>query len=274
MKQLLKCKYVVLIIALVGQSQVIFAQSETPLCLAISDQGITVVVLEAKINEVNLGNDDYVAKVNQNYLLLKSRKPNAAPTSLFVTYQDHQQFLHATLTYAPEPPKTYDLRAPSNQEDSLAETPKSKLNPSQNKISAQVLKRITSLGVLPQQYKDLGVRQDKLTAILTHILADQGHYYLQLFIANNGSAAFEVEEVNFEYVSGSQERIQVVPIYAPNQATIPAHTSQTWVYVLPSYALKQKDKLEIDFWEKQGARHLQLRIPSSILLNSLYEAAE
>lgn len=272
MKKVLTCKYLALVGLLLGYSQLLLAQEAPPLCLEVSDQGITVVVLEAKINEVNIGSDDYVAKVNQNYLLLKSRKPHAASTSLFVTYHDHQQFLHATLTYSQTPPKTYDLRASLNQ-DSLEETPSNKEKPEKETISSQILARIQSLALLPQQYKDIGVRGDKLTTILTHILADKDHYYLQLFIENNGSAGFEVEEVTFEYVSGSQERIQVAPIYSPNQAMIPAHTYQTWVYVLPSYALKQKDKLEVNFWEKKGARHLQLTIPSSILLNSLYEAS-
>jgi hypothetical protein len=273
MNQLLKCKYFLLVGLLVGYSELLLAQDGAPLCLAVSDQGITVVVLAAKINEVNIGSDDYVAKVNQNYLLLKSRKPHAAPTSLFVTYDEHQQFLHATLTYALEPPKTYDLRASLTQADSLEETPSKKAKSEKDAISSQILARIASLALLPQQYKDIGVRVDKLTTILTHILADKDHYYLQLFIENDSSAGFEVEEVTFDYVSGSQERKQVVPIYAPNGAAIPARTHQTWVYVLPSYALKQKDKLEINFGEKKGARHIQLTIPSSTLLTSLYEAS-
>ncbi len=274
MNQVLKCKYFVLIGLLFNYPQILFAQETPPWCLAVSDQGITVVVLAAKINEVNLGSDEYVAKVNHNYLLLKSRKKEAAPTSLFVTYDDNQQFLHATLTYTLEPPKIYDLRVSLSQRDSLEEVPLSKTNPGEEKISSQVLQRIQSLALLPQQYKDLGIRADGLTAILTHILADKDHYYLQLFIDNNASASFEVEEVSFDYVSGSQERLQAAPIYSSNEAMIPARACKSWVYVLPSYALKQKDKLEINLWEKRGARHLQLTIPSSILLNSLYEGSE
>ena len=258
---------------LVAHLQLVFAQAPPTLCLEVSDQGITVVVLEGKINEVNLGSDDYVAKVNQHYLLLKSRKPNAAPTSLFVTYNNHERFLHATLMYAPEPPTTYDLRASLTSTDSLEAVSDSKAQPGKKWVSPQVLKRMESLALLPQQYKDLGVRKDQLTAILTHILADQEHFYLQLFIENKASAAFEVEETSFCYVSGAQERIQVVPIVAPLEEVVLAHGHQTWIYLLPSYALQQKHQLEIDLWEKKGARHVQLLIPSSILLTSLYEAS-
>jgi hypothetical protein len=270
MKQM--SKYFVIMLLLLGRIQLLFAQEEMPLYLEVSHQGITVVVLEAKINEVNLGSDDYVVKVKEHYLLLKSRKPQAAPTSLFVTYDDYQQFLHATLTYAIKPPKTYDLRASLSQ--SLVEDPENQAKQGKEWIAPQILKRISSLASLPQQYKDIGVRKDKLTAILTHILADKDYFYLQLFMHNEGSAAFEVEEVVFCYVSGAQERQQVVPIYAPKQEGLAAYTHQAWVYVIPVYALKQKDKLEIDFWEKKGARHLQLVIPSSILLTSMYEASE
>jgi hypothetical protein len=271
MKRIHPCKYVILVGLLFNYPQVFLAQEDPPLCLAVSDQGITVVVLAAKINEVNLGSEEYVAKVNHNYLLLKSRKKDAAPTSLFVTYDDSQQFLHATLTYTIEPPKTYDLRGALSQGESLEEPPLAKPKPGEEKISSQVIQRIQSLELLPQAYKDLGIRRDGLTAIITHILADKDHYYLQLFIENSASVAFEVEEVTFDYVSGAQERLQAVPIYSPNEATVPARTCKTWVYVLASYALKDKDKLEINCWEKKGARHVQLAIPSSILLNSLYE---
>lgn len=256
---------------LVWQAPTLFAHATAPLSLAVSDKGITVVVLEGKINEVNIGSDDYVAKVKEHYLLLKSRKAQASPTSLFVTYNNCQQFLHAALTYVSKPPATYDLRASLAPADTLAEAKAKDVD--KKWASPQMLRRIESLALLPQQYKDIGVRADQLTAIVTHILSDADYFYLQLFIKNKASAAFKVDEVSFCYVSGAQERVEVSPIVAPLEEIVPARASQNWVYVLPSYALKQKDKLEIDLWEKKGARHLRLVIPSSVLLSSLYEAS-
>ncbi|MHB9147583.1 MAG: DUF4138 domain-containing protein [Candidatus Amoebophilus sp.] len=256
---------------LVGQAPTLFAQAAAPLSLAVSEKGITVVVLEGKINEVNIGSDEYVAKVNQHYLLLKSRKAQAAPTSLFVTYNNHQQFLHATLMYASKPPTTYDLRASLAPENTLADDKNKEVD--KKWASPQMLRRIESLAFLPQQYKDIGMRRDQLTAIVTHILSDADYFYLQLFIRNKASAAFKVDEASFCYVSGSQERVEVSPIVAPLEEIVPARAHESWVYVLPSYALKQQDRLEINLWEKKGSRHLRLVIPSSILLTSLYEAS-
>ncbi|MEL6152407.1 MAG: DUF4138 domain-containing protein [Bacteroidota bacterium] len=233
------------------------ASAAAPEQIAVSDRYITVLVFDSPLCAVELASDLYAAKIRDNYLMLISKKQNAPPTSLFVTYQNGEAFLHTIVAYADAPPKTYDLRsATAASKKSVTKT---------NKL---LLQGLAYLKTLPQVRKDLGVRADGLCVILTNILADATHFYLKLFVANDTGLDYEIEEVLFCLHSGAKKRQLLTPVVTTQKQQIAAYSDATLCYAFPCYGLKKASKLEITLREANGERNLQCNVPASILLTA------
>ena len=231
------------------------AHSEGPLLpdeLLASHRYITVLVFDSPVCEVDLSSNAYVAKISGNYLLLRCRKPDALPTSLFVTYNEGRSFLHTLIRYAPDPPKTYDLRA---------------LDPSvpdKKGAGSRLLQRVGYLSALPQAYKDVGLRADRLTLVLMNAMTDREYLYLRLSLQNESGMDYTIESVRCAFQSGEKKEIEVRPVFA-EEPVIEADRRATLLYVLPRYGMKVKGSLQLELREANGERTLQLDIPGTVL---------
>ncbi len=228
-----------------------------PAHIEVSHRYITVLVFDSPVCEVDLASDAYVAKLSGNYLLLRCRRASALPTSLFVTYAEGKSFLHTLIRYAPDPPKTYDLRdyAPSAKEAK------------EQAVTAQLLQRVGHLSALPQAYKDLGLRVDGLTLVLMNVMTDKGHLYLRLSLKNDSGMDYTIEGQRFCFQSGPKKAIEVSPVFA-EESCIASGQRAPLLYVLPRYGVKVKGSLEIALREASGERILQFSIPGSVLLKA------
>ena len=230
----------------------LLAHSEGPLMpdeLFASHRYITVLVFDSPVCEVDLSSNAYVAKISGHYLLLRCRSPKALPTSLFVTYNEGRSFLHTLLRYAPDPPKTYDLRA---------------LDPSAPDNKTGLLQRVGYLSALPQAYKDVGLRANGLTLVLMNAMTDREHLYIRLSLANDSGMDYTIESVRCAFQSGKKKEIEVRPVFA-EEPVIEAGHRATLLYVLPRYGMKVKGSLQVELREMNGERTLQLDIPGSVL---------
>ncbi|MEL6358656.1 MAG: DUF4138 domain-containing protein [Bacteroidota bacterium] len=229
------------------------AHSEGPMMpdeLLASHRYITVLVFDSPVCEVDLSSNAYVAKISGNYLLLRCRQRDALPTSLFATYNEGRSFLHTLIRYAPDPPKTYDLRA---------------LDPSaSDKQGAGLLQRVGYLSALPQAYKDVGLRADGLTLVLMNAMTDKEHIYLRLSLQNESGMDYTIESVRCAFQSGEKKEIEVRPVFAEEPGVEAGHR-EILVYVLPRYGMKVKGSLQLELREANGERTLQLDIPGTVL---------
>ena len=238
---------------------VLFALSSTaPEKIAVSERYITVLVFDSPLCAVELASDLYAAKIRDNYLMLISKKKNAPPTSLFVTYQNGEAFLHTIVAYADTPPKTYDLRSTATASSKKRIT----------KTNKALLRGLAYLKTLPQGRKDLGVRADGMTLVLTSILADATHFYLKLFVANDTGLDYAIEEVLFCLQSGPKKRQLLAPVVTTQKQQIAAYSEATLCYAFPCYGLKKASKLEITLREVNGERTLQCAVPAKMLLKA------
>ena len=228
-----------------------------PAHIAVSHRYITVLIFDSPICEVDLASDSYVAKISGNYLLLRCRRPNILPTSLFVTYAEGKAFLHTLVRFTPAPPKTYDLRtyAPSAQEQK------------EQAQTAHLLQGIGYLSALPQQYKDVGLKADQLTLVLLSVLTDKEYLYLRLSLTNDSGMDYTIEAVRFCFQSGHKKQIEVVPVLA-QQPCVEAGKQAELIYVLSAYGMKEKGSLALELREASGERVLQLSIPGPILVKA------
>ena len=77
-----------LVLSLACTAYVVFADQNK---ISISYDKITTLVFVEEIIDVELGSQEYDAKVKGRYLLLRAAKADASPTSLFVRYGKKQQ---------------------------------------------------------------------------------------------------------------------------------------------------------------------------------------
>lgn len=222
--------------------------------LLASHRYITVLVFDSPVCEVDLSSNAYVAKISGNYLLLRCRQRDALPTSLFVTYNEGRSFLHTLIRYAPDPPKTYDLRA-LNPNGTVSEKPGT---------GSRLLQRVGYLSALPQAYKDVGLRANGLTLVLMNAMTDKEHLYLRLSLQNESGMDYTIESVRCAFQSGEKKEIEVRPVFAEEPGVEAGHRA-ILVYVLPRYGMKVKGNLQLELREMNGERTLQLDIPGTVL---------
>lgn len=222
---------------------------QLPLVL-VPHQDMAVLIFDQPITRVYVGSQDYGAEVKQHYLLLKSKRPQVPPTSLFVLYDQGQRFFHGRLQASSTVPPAYDLR----QEAAPAE-------------EAPALRAgLAALQALPQAYCDCGVQQDQLIAALVGVLHDQAYTYLKVVLENHSSIDFHMEEVCFAYQHRAQ--LPLTPVLLAQEALVPAHEHRTLLYVLPLYGTQATSALMVEWREAQGERALRLSIPAALLLKA------
>ncbi len=225
----------------------------TPDQIGVSDSYITVLVFDSAVCNVELASDMYAAKITDNYLMLISRKRDAPPTSLFVTYAAGKAFLHTIVCFAPTPPKTYDLRHKA---------------PAAKGGNQTLLQGLQYIATLPQAYKDLGVRAERMKLILTNVVTDATHTYLQFFVENNTALNYEIEEMRFVLQQKGKKRQVLTPVLSTQKQWIDAYHNAYMTYVLPSYGVQAASKLLVELREEKGERILRFAIPGSILLKA------
>ena len=239
---------------------VLLCSQPLPERITVSHQYITAVVFDSPVCNVYLASDAYVAHLKGPYLMLRCRQPGASPTSLFVTYGEEGAYLHTQLSYAADSPKTYDLRRCMPQEEEADEQ--------ETLDTTRLIQNLQHVTGLQQVYKDIGLREERMTVILTNVVADDRYTYLKLFVKNNSCIDYDIEEISFCYQSSAKKRVSVAPVLTTQQRWIAAYHAEELIYVLPSYGIRQRGKLVIALREARGERTLQLTVPAGIIVGA------
>ncbi len=221
---------------------------------------MSVVVFSAPITRIHLGSNAYVAEVKDTFLLLRARRPDPKPTSLFVVYDQGKHFFHAMVAVTETGPRTYDLA-----KDPFPASPQEEAPEEQHEAMTMA---IDALEALPQAHHDVGIALHQLFVGLYALLQDEQYTYVKLFFDNTSSIDFHVAAVHFSYQG--REKAPLTPVLTPEAACVAAHTHQMLTYVLPRYGTKVRGALTIAWEEEGGERTLQLTVPAPLLLNAPY----
>lgn len=229
--------------------------------LEVPRHDMSVVVLSAPITRVHLGSNAYVAEVKDTFLLLRARRAEAPPTSLFVVYDQGQHFFHAMVAVTETGPRTYNFA-----QDLPAAAFEAQEEETQQHVA--MAHGLEALEALPQAYHDVGIERHQLFVGLYALLQDENYTYVKVFFNNTSSIDFHVAAVHFSYQA--REQAPLTPVLTPEAGCFLAYTPQMLTYVLPRYGTKARGALTMAWEEEGGERTLQLTVPAALLLNAPY----
>ena len=244
-----------LVFSLAYPSYVLLADQDK---LSISYDKITTLVFEEEIIDVELGSQEYGAKVKGRYLLLRAAKADAARTSIFVRYgnngQKEQHHYVAEIYPDQKAPLQYSI--PSKQPKQATSTYQEKPSPFTDTL---------------QGYFDIGVVKNGIKVIVNKLLLSQGCIWIQLYIENNTSRDLYLDESKFEYVTivrrglwGNAKKTRLIrPLVAADSIVVLAKQGR---YVALAVPLPEaKEGLKISLEGKDTEEIFECFIPAQVL---------
>lgn len=242
-----------------------------PLRLAIGSGKTTNLIFPYSIKSVDRGSKLVMAQKAsgvENILQIKAAGDNLRETNLTVITADGSLYSFL-LNYTPEPTLlNFNLGLSENDQLPLGILPSG----SDNEASIQQLSgRIaTRLPMIPH-VKD---KKDDLLLKLSNIFINDVHFYFQLYIVNNSNIRYDVDQLRFfvndrqrSKRTASQEReLQSAYIYG-NTKLVEPRSAQTLVFALPKFTIPDNKYLLVQLMEKNGGRHLKIRISNRLLIN-------
>lgn len=241
-----------LVLSLACTSYVVFADQNK---ISISYDKITTLVFVEEIIDVELGSQEYDAKVKGRYLLLRAAKADASPTSLFVRYGKKQQHYYvAEISPDKQAPLQYSI---------LSKQPKQTTSTDQEKPSP--------FTDTQQEYFDIGVVKNGIKVIVNKLLLDEGCIWLQLYIENNTSRDLYLDKSKFEYVtrvrgglwSSEKKKRLIAPLVAVNSIVVLAKRGRYVAFAVP--VPESEEGLSVCLEGKNSGEIFEFFIPNQVL---------
>ena len=241
-----------LVLSLACTAYVVFADQNK---ISISYDKITTLVFVEEIIDVELGSQEYDAKVKGRYLLLRAAKADASPTSLFVRYGKKQQHYYvAEISPDKQAPLQYSI--PSKQ-------PKQEMSTDQERPSP--------FTDTQQEYFDIGVVKNGIKVIVNKLLLDEECIWIQLYIENNTSRDLYLDKSKFEYVtrvrrglwSNEKKKRLIAPLVAVNSIVVLAKRGRYVAFAVP--VPESEEGLSVCLEGKNSGEIFEFFIPNQVL---------
>ena len=241
-----------LVLSLACTAYVVFADQNK---ISISYDKITTLVFVEEIIDVELGSQEYDAKVKGRYLLLRAAKADASPTSLFVRYGKKQQHYYVAEIY-PDKQAPLQYSIPSKHPKQTTSTYQEKPSPFTD---------------TQQEYFDIGVVKNGIKVIVNKILLDEECIWIQLYIENNTARDLCLDQSKFEYVTivrrglwGNEKKTRLIrPLVAADSIVVFAKQGR---YVALAVPLPEaKEGLRISLEGKNTEEIFEFFIPDQVL---------
>jgi len=269
--------------------------------LFVSPGSTTYLAFPEPITLVDIGNKDYVFKVEKNILLLKSGVAQGKGTNMLVRFSDNLftgWLVHTTARHR----SLYDYRNGVKQAQHIMLR---SLDSTEHTAPPQPVLSLThpgtllpTVGMAPQflidkhikeiagyddKFRTLGVVKHSLAFLLVNLMNDSSYLYLRFRIINKSNIDYNLDYVSFEVkrkgrFQGAGNLKVLQPVFTPGLAKITAHANKALIYVVPLYAPGEGGSLEVTFREANGNRRALLSIPGralslgGVFTNSLQQA--
>lgn len=238
-----------------------------PYRLSISDAKTSNIIFPFVVKSVDRGSADVLVqklKGAENILQLKAGKINFQETNLSVVTGDGK-FYSFVLDYAVEPNvlNTSFLRDSagiSNLALSIIN------NESRLQEDAKYVDTQASMFAMHDKSNGISVR-------LECIYVNDDVMYFKVLLKNTSRINYNIDVLRFSIRDEKkskrfavQENIQTPVFTYKGTDVIKANSQQSIVYVLPIFTIPDKKYLSLDIMEKNGGRHLHIRIKNKKLL--------
>lgn len=227
--------------------------------ISICSDKTTNIVFPYSIRSVDRGSRDILvqkAKGVENILHLKAAKANFPETNLSVITADGKLYTFA-VNYAVAP-SSFHLYF---KKDSLD-------NSSVQAVTATVAGYPQNITSVKDEKYDVGMRLKGL-----YIKDDIFHYVLEL--QNQSAIDYDIDELRFfirdrvQVKRTASQELRQFPLYIHgNVIQIHGNSKHTIVVALPKFTIPDKKLLYVQLIEKNGGRHLQVRISNRKLIKA------
>lgn len=247
------------IIAFISPASVKAYSSDT---IQVSDKITAYLLFDEPVSLVDLGSNDFMAKIEGSSVFVKAKKPNALITPAYIVSGADTRVIF--LAYCHQPEKVlFDFRKVADNKESE----------SKDKNFSKIKKRLLKLMAYePSNYE--GIKQDFISFKLVNIMNDEKAIYLRFKIKNNSSIIYNTDFTGFEvaefyrkrwFSKKKENRRPIDPITSSGIRDIPSYSSAYFYYAIPIYAVGKQGKLIVTLRERNGVRTLILELPSKYM---------
>lgn len=123
--------------------------------------------------------------------------------------------------------------------------------------------------------KYLGCKLFSIQTLVKSIYIHEGLFFIHIYIKNTSNIPFDIDILRFKITDKKLvkrtaiQETYIKPLKSFNEQTrIGAHSSSRIIYVLPKFTLADEKLLQIELYEKEGARNQIVRIENQDLENA------
>lgn len=255
----------------VSAQQTTTASLIQPFHLAITFNKTTNLVFPYAIKSVDRGSRDVLVQKAlgvENVLQVKAAKMGFTETNLTVVTADGSLYPYI-LDYSDSPANfSYVFTDKSITAQAVAMFAKDATTDDIRKYSEAVNAKERSI-------KGVKDEQGSVALDLKGIYIHNEAIYFQLFLKNNSIASYDVQSLRF-YIQDkkrikrtAEQQLDIQPLYiSGNCSLVPGTSEQTITVALPKFTIPDKKFLAVELMEKNGGRHLMLRIKNKLLIRS------
>jgi conjugative transposon TraN protein len=238
----------------------------------ISFNKTTSLIFPFAITSVDRGSKDVLvqkARGVENVLLVKAGKKEFSETNLTIITADG--ILHPiTVNYSEQPPtQTITVANISALDDRTLIFVEDAVNARDVQTTSEHVLLQKSAGRIEGQNKS------KMSFKLQSISINNDLIYYRVQIRNKSAITYDVKSLKF-YIRDkkkvkrtSSQEIEAVPVYiGNNKTTIPGYASADMVFALRKFTIPDGKVLDIELFEQNGGRNLNLKIDNRDILKA------
>ncbi|HVW96789.1 MAG TPA: conjugative transposon protein TraN [Mucilaginibacter sp.] len=242
-----------------------------PYHLDITDNKTTNLIFPYAIRSVDKGSKDILAQKAigvENILQVKAASPAFAETNLTVITADGSMFTYI-LNYT-DAPKSLSIRF-----DNLQPSPEPIAVFAEDATTDEIALRAQKATARERTIHHIREHEYDITLDVKGIYTNGGVLYFQLYLANNSSIDYDVQSLRFSILdkkrskrTASQE-VPLHPVYIYGNDRAILHSSEQVICVaLPKFTIPDKKYLSVQMMEKDGGRHVSLKINNKKLMQA------
>jgi conjugative transposon TraN protein len=241
-----------------------------PYHVAVAFSKTTNIIFPYSIVSVDIGSRDVLAqkaKGVENILQIKAAKESFPQTNISIITADGT-LTSLILDYA-ERPSVLSLS----------------LLPEEKKNSSCILSETVNEAEVQKYAKQASVSKGKISSIkdkrfgirvkLNGLFIHGNIMYLRISIANKTNINYDIDQLRF-YIRDqkkakrtSTQEIEINPLYVKGDtAVIVGQTERVFVYAVPKFTIPDKKYLMIELMEKNGGRHLKIKVRNKTIIQA------
>ncbi len=241
-----------------------------PYPVAVAFSKTTNIIFPYSIISVDIGSRDVLAqkaKGAENILQIKAAKENFSQTNISVITGD------GTLTsflvdYAEQP-------AVLNLSFAIEEKKNSNCILSGTFNEAEVQKYANLASVSKEKISSVKDKRFGIRVKLNGLFIHDNIMYLRISIANETNINYDIDQLRF-YIRDQKkakrtatQEIEINPLYVKGDtAVIVGQTERVFVYAVPKFTIPDKKYLVIELMEKNGGRHLKIKVRNKTIIKA------